>query len=383
MKNKYLLILILSLIFPVNILASASEGEIDDEYKYAWSENIGWINFDTTNGNIIIKDDEITGYAWSENLGWINLNPNTSGVQNDNEGNLSGYAWGENTGWINFSEVTIDNDGYFNGYATGDITGRISFNCENTDSCDSSNFKVRTDWRHLSLRVKPINPPKPSFKCSDGIDNDGDGLIDYPNDPGCSSLNDNSEASDNNVNKENNSNNGDDDNKNGNNNNDKVNDENNNNNVNNGNDNSGNANNNAVENNNSQNQYKFTKPLDIGEISEDVKNLQIFLNNNGFLISEDGPGSKGNETNYFGPKTKEALIKFQNEYKKEILEPLGIDNGTGYLGRSTINFIEKLSSSSNTNNSSNNTSSNSNQSSNTGSSKPQELKNQAIKILFQ
>jgi uncharacterized repeat protein (TIGR01451 family) len=30
-------------------------------------------------------------------------------------------------------------------------------------------------------------------QCSDGIDNDGDGLIDFPNDPGCSSANDNDE----------------------------------------------------------------------------------------------------------------------------------------------------------------------------------------------
>ncbi len=30
-------------------------------------------------------------------------------------------------------------------------------------------------------------------QCKDGKDNDGDGLIDYPADPGCSSRNDNSE----------------------------------------------------------------------------------------------------------------------------------------------------------------------------------------------
>ncbi len=33
----------------------------------------------------------------------------------------------------------------------------------------------------------------PLAKCRDGIDNDGDGLIDFPADPGCSSLQDNSE----------------------------------------------------------------------------------------------------------------------------------------------------------------------------------------------
>lgn len=42
------------------------------------------------------------------------------------------------------------------------------------------------------LPVDPlINPPP---QCSDGIDNDGDGLIDYPADPGCAFANDDSET---------------------------------------------------------------------------------------------------------------------------------------------------------------------------------------------
>lgn len=36
-------------------------------------------------------------------------------------------------------------------------------------------------------------PPR-SYQCSDGIDNDGNGLIDYPADPGCSGLTDDSES---------------------------------------------------------------------------------------------------------------------------------------------------------------------------------------------
>jgi subtilisin family serine protease len=37
------------------------------------------------------------------------------------------------------------------------------------------------------------SPPPPTYACSDGIDNDGDGLTDYPNDPGCTSTTDNDE----------------------------------------------------------------------------------------------------------------------------------------------------------------------------------------------
>ena len=36
-------------------------------------------------------------------------------------------------------------------------------------------------------------PPPPPPQCSDGVDNDGDGYRDYPNDPGCSSASDNTE----------------------------------------------------------------------------------------------------------------------------------------------------------------------------------------------
>ncbi len=38
------------------------------------------------------------------------------------------------------------------------------------------------------------NTPPPTTQCNDGIDNDGDGLIDFPDDPGCIDVNDNNEA---------------------------------------------------------------------------------------------------------------------------------------------------------------------------------------------
>jgi hypothetical protein len=36
----------------------------------------------------------------------------------------------------------------------------------------------------------PVPPPAPGSACSDGIDNDGDERIDYPEDKGCDSLDD-------------------------------------------------------------------------------------------------------------------------------------------------------------------------------------------------
>ena len=37
------------------------------------------------------------------------------------------------------------------------------------------------------------NPPAPTYACSNGLDDDGDGKVDYPADPGCSSATDNDE----------------------------------------------------------------------------------------------------------------------------------------------------------------------------------------------
>ena len=49
----------------------------------------------------------------------------------------------------------------------------------------------------------------------------------------------------------------------------------------------------------------------VGERGEHVKQLQVFLNTNGFIVSATGFGSKGNETTYFGPATAAAVSKFQ------------------------------------------------------------------------
>lgn len=46
-------------------------------------------------------------YAWAENLGWINLRPlgaGGPGVQVSDSG-LTGWAWSENAGWITFSST--------------------------------------------------------------------------------------------------------------------------------------------------------------------------------------------------------------------------------------------------------------------------------------
>lgn len=132
--NVFLLLFIIS---PSVTFASSTDGTIDSTYKYAWSENIGWINFGTGGGSVHVTDSGLTGYAWNDNYGWINLSPAASGVKNNGEGVLFGSAWGENIGWINFSGVTINSASEFSGIASGSVSGRISFNC--------ANCKVKTD----------------------------------------------------------------------------------------------------------------------------------------------------------------------------------------------------------------------------------------------
>jgi hypothetical protein len=43
----------------------------------------------------------------------------------------------------------------------------------------------------------------------------------------------------------------------------------------------------------------------------DILALQQFLNAQGFTVATTGPGSPGNETDFFGMKTYQALVKFQ------------------------------------------------------------------------
>jgi len=149
-KNKslcavfILLFLLFALSLRVPVFASTTDGTIDTTNKYAWGENVGWINFGNTNGNIHVTDSAITGYAWIANYGWVNMAPTNSGVTNDAEGNLSGYAWGENVGWIDFENVAINSSGVFTGTASGTVTGTISFTC--------ANCSVVTDWRPASTR---------------------------------------------------------------------------------------------------------------------------------------------------------------------------------------------------------------------------------------
>ncbi len=78
--------------------------------------------------------------------------------------------------------------------------------------------------------------------------------------------------------------------------------------------------------------HSFARNLRRGDRGEDVKQLQIFLNNFGFPVAESGIGSSGNETSYFGSRTQSALIKYQ----KAVGAP-----SQGFFGPATRDSINK------------------------------------------
>ena len=57
--------------------------------------------------------------------------------------------------------------------------------------------------------------------------------------------------------------------------------------------------------------FNYTRNLTVGSVGEDVRALQRFLNSEGFAVATTGAGSPGNESTRFGPRTRDALIRFQ------------------------------------------------------------------------
>ncbi len=79
--------------------------------------------------------------------------------------------------------------------------------------------------------------------------------------------------------------------------------------------------------------FYFTKNLSQGMKNTDVKELQKYLNTHGFIVSQFGPGSPGNETEYFGLKTKAAVVRFQSAH--------AIKPSVGFFGPLTRAFVNK------------------------------------------
>lgn len=79
--------------------------------------------------------------------------------------------------------------------------------------------------------------------------------------------------------------------------------------------------------------YTFYNNLRVGSQGADVYNLQIALNQSGFIVPE---------TSTYDQSTASAVSGFQEKYASAILIPNGLTYGTGYVGTATRNKLNAL-----------------------------------------
>jgi len=82
--------------------------------------------------------------------------------------------------------------------------------------------------------------------------------------------------------------------------------------------------------------FQFQSNLSSGSQGSEVTELQKCLAKDPEVYPE------GEITGYFGPKTKAAVIKFQEKYASEILVPYGLTSGTGSVRKSTRAKLNEL-----------------------------------------
>ncbi|MDD5098266.1 MAG: ABC transporter substrate-binding protein [Candidatus Pacebacteria bacterium] len=84
------------------------------------------------------------------------------------------------------------------------------------------------------------------------------------------------------------------------------------------------------------NGFQFKQTLQYGNTNADVKKLQECLSQDPEIYPSQ------NTSGYFGNDTKNAVIKFQEKYKDDILVPAGIDKGTGKVAGATIKKLNEI-----------------------------------------
>ncbi|MEA3293200.1 MAG: ABC transporter substrate-binding protein, partial [Patescibacteria group bacterium] len=82
--------------------------------------------------------------------------------------------------------------------------------------------------------------------------------------------------------------------------------------------------------------FEFKSRIELGSKGKEVTELQKCLAKDSEIYPE------GNISGYFGQKTKKAVIRFQEKYKKDILEPCNIKKGTGVVAGKTREKLNKL-----------------------------------------
>jgi len=179
LEASIITVLLAILLLLANFASAENIDPNDDDSQYAYSENVGWLNFEPNvagpNVGATVTSEKLTGFIWAENIGWLNLDPNVPGDPNqygvtiDSEGNFDGWAWGENIGWIHFQCTSIvdwDNLANFvNDWlesGTG-LPGDLSGN----DEVDFIDYSIFADyWLDCSPPDWQLGPPSYKIKTS-------------------------------------------------------------------------------------------------------------------------------------------------------------------------------------------------------------------------
>lgn len=82
--------------------------------------------------------------------------------------------------------------------------------------------------------------------------------------------------------------------------------------------------------------FQFKKDLRMGSQGQDVQELQKCL------AKDDQIYPGGEISGYFGQKTKDAVIKFQEKYRADILDPEGLKTGNGEIKQRTRDKLNEV-----------------------------------------
>ena len=87
---------------------------------------------------------------------------------------------------------------------------------------------------------------------------------------------------------------------------------------------------------------EITRTLRVRARGEDVRCLQRYLNQAGFQLAASGAGSPGNESRFFGPRTKAAVVRWQESHRAGVLTPVGLAKGSGIFGPASFSWYVTL-----------------------------------------
>ncbi len=86
--------------------------------------------------------------------------------------------------------------------------------------------------------------------------------------------------------------------------------------------------------------FSFSEDLTAGSQGEEVRILQKCL----IFLTDEHPDlfPDGNVTGFYGQDTREAVIRFQEAYREDVLDPSGFSRGTGMVGESTRDKLNEV-----------------------------------------